>query len=550
MYYTIADPRTGYDARIPAKGLKTFGEITYSVSPTETGKPRLHVGITYGPEQKWSSSGTIGLVQDGTPFGPCPDVNNLPEPISEQCEPPRITSVTVDRETGDVHFEWAKYFTGELGNTHDYKETNIGFVRCEYNIRDNIWKSYYKYQPLSKEVRERDEIKFRFHVALRSPTNYRKSIWINYTYTYKDNNMDNVAPYSEAGDMMMHPDADGTEKIEPLPYEPEPKSIKRDIKGKDKMKMDWDTRTPWEKKIKVELPHASSHRRWSTWSDRERDVYARIVFLGHEISAEHGPRSRKKEEHVKYYEDVLIGFARDHKAMPHWALNEHEEAEGYGDDVEVVWHQPNIAGHGKWIAKPKDVATEEVVDPDIEAANRYRKAVGLPPVKPSQQDKFRAALVDVNLRPDVVVKEFNPETGQLEEIEGKQATAVRASAQKIMPNDQNFTPLEKAVNWAAETHHGPDHQERWNRIAAAFGADNGYDPMSFDELEEWWNKFNRNPRWSMARDNYPVAETPVEEEEVQSTGNSAVDAAAGIFDTFGESDLMAVYNDLKKRLGL
>ena len=510
MYYTISDTRTGYDARIPAKGLKDFGEITYSVSPTETGEPRLHIGITYGPDQSWSSSGAIGIVPDGTPFGPWEDIDNLPVPVSDRAPEPNISQIEVDSDTGKVTFSWAEYPNGQLGNTHNARLKDIGFIRCEYRIRDNIWKSYYKFQPLTEDIRKRQTIDFRFCVALRAPTDIRSSKWVYCTYY---NARIAEEEYIKRGGMMMHPDADGTEKIEPLPYEPEPESIKRDIKGKDKMKMDWDTRTPWEKKIKVELPHAASHRRWSTWSDRERDVYARIVFLGHEISEEHGPRSRKKEEHVKYYEDVLIGFGRDHKAMPHWALNEHEEAEGYGDDVEVVWHQPNRAGHGKWIVKRKDTPVEKVVNPDIEAANRYRSAVGLPPVRPSQQDKFREALVEVNLRPDVVVKEFNPGTGKLEEIEGRQRTAVRVSAQKIMPSDSNFTPLEKSLNWAAETHHGPDHQERWNRIAAVFGADNGYDPMPYDELEEWWNKFNRNPRWSMARDNYPVDESPVVEED-------------------------------------
>ena len=52
----------------------------------------------------------------------------------------------------------------------------------------------------------------------------------------------------------------------------------------------------------------------------------------------------------------------------------------------------------------------------IEDANRYRAAVGLPPVEKSQGEKLRDALLDVNEREDVVVREFNPATGTLDEI--------------------------------------------------------------------------------------------------------------------------------------
>ena len=71
---------------------------------------------------------------------------------------------------------------------------------------------------------------------------------------------------------------------------------------------------------------------------------------------------------------------------------------------------------------------------------------------------------------------------------------------KIMPDDPNYTPLEKALNWAAETHHGESHQVRWKRVAAALGADNGYSPMSLDEVTDMWTRFGRNARWSMALD--------------------------------------------------
>ena len=77
---------------------------------------------------------------------------------------------------------------------------------------------------------------------------------------------------------------------------------------------------------------------------------------------------------------------------------------------------------------------------------------------------------------------------------------------KIMPNDNRFTALEKALNWAAETHHGKAHTERWNRVAAAFGADNGYDPMDKREIRKWWNHHNCNKRWTVAMEASEQAE--------------------------------------------
>ena len=133
----------------------------------------------------------------------------------------------------------------------------------------------------------------------------------------------------------------------------------------------------------------------------------------------------------------------------------------------------------------------------LDDANRYRKAVGLPPLKESQSDKLRAALLKVNARPDVVVKEFNPETGTLDEIQGSANTM---TPKKIMPGDSSHTALEKAQNWAAETHHGKAHQNRWNRVAATMGADNGADPYTFDEVKKIWQQFGKNARWTVAVD--------------------------------------------------
>ena len=133
----------------------------------------------------------------------------------------------------------------------------------------------------------------------------------------------------------------------------------------------------------------------------------------------------------------------------------------------------------------------------LDDANRYRKAVGLPPLKESQSDILRAALIELNARPDVVVKELNPDTGTLDEIQGSAQTM---KPTKIMPGDQAHTPLEKAENWASETHHGKAHQNRWNRVAATMGADNGCDPYTFDDVKKIWQQFGKNARWTVAID--------------------------------------------------
>ena len=74
----------------------------------------------------------------------------------------------------------------------------------------------------------------------------------------------------------------------------------------------------------------------------------------------------------------------------------------------------------------------------------------------------------------------------------------QAKPDRIMPDDPDYTSLEKALSWAKETHHGPTHQERWNAVAARLGANNGHPAMTFSEVEKNWERFNRNARWTMA----------------------------------------------------
>ena len=96
----------------------------------------------------------------------------------------------------------------------------------------------------------------------------------------------------------------------------------------------------------------------------------------------------------------------------------------------------------------------------------------------------------------------------LEEYEKRFGTP---KPKKIMPGDTNYTPLEKALNWASESHHGKAHQNRWNRMAATMGEDNGYDPYSYDEVKKLWEQFGKNARWTVAMDWFDVEDTNVEE---------------------------------------
>ena len=269
-------------------------------------------------------------------------------------------------------------------------------------------------------------------------------------------------------------------------------------------KRDWDVKTGWEKRIKVDFGSIGpNHVRWSHWTYKERDIVARKVHESASVSRDHGPRSKKMEEWAKENAPIMIDFARDHKTMPDWAHADYRES-GIPEHVQVVWQRKDpddMTSPADWAYDPpypwekgeEPAWSAPVVESDIEAANRYRESVGLPPVEKSQNDKLRDALSAANSRPDVEVREFNPETGQLELMP-------ETKPKKIMPKDMTKTPLEKAKNWASETHHGKAHQNRWNRVAATMGADNGADPYTFDEVKKIWKQFGKNARWTVAID--------------------------------------------------
>ena len=264
-----------------------------------------------------------------------------------------------------------------------------------------------------------------------------------------------------------------------------------------KGKMDWDTITGWEKRIKVDFGSIGpNHVRWSHWTYKERDIVARKVHECELIKQDHGPRSKKMEDWAKENAPIMVDFARDGKPMPDWAHAGYRES-GIPEHVKVVWQRENpddMSSKADWAYLPP-YPWEKGEEP----------AWSAPVAEKSQSEKLRAALLEANERPDVVVKELNPKTGQLEVIQKVQLKA------KIMPSDTRFTDLQKAMNWASETHHGKAHQNRWNRVAATMGADNGYDPYSYDEVKEIWEKFNKNARWTVAMNWFDVEDANVED---------------------------------------
>ena len=466
---------------------------------------------------------------------------------------------------------------------------------------------------------------------------------------------------------------------------------KKDLEdlAKRQGKRDWDVRTGWEKRIQVELPLASAHVRFESWSDMERDIVARQHFIRYEIGEEHGYTSKKYKEWAKANESIIVGFARDGEPMPPEAFEDFEDS-GVDDDTNVVWHQPDIAGPGKFIYQKGDLSTrnwDNYIDAGANAAEikqridernewldknskvygpgsvvtyserangdhvrsdgtllstkAQRAAQDIPDWKkfeegrleevdghtipgpnalPKDVDQYghnvaktgrakkmkmtkteRSGTIEFievgelqhlggHIVCPVVLREYPPDYDELlgrayistdshvsmgtieasdlgqryvetvtlapsltfilppgrglekkatvrlkfyfrnskkqmtktkewycdrdipaplpevkEDKEIKPVLEVKpkwapAKPTKIMPGDMTHTPLEKAENWAAETHHGKAHQNRWYRVAATMGADNGSDPYTFDEVKEIWKRFGKNARWTVAID--------------------------------------------------
>ena len=126
---------------------------------------------------------------------------------------------------------------------------------------------------------------------------------------------------------------------------------------------DWDVRTGWEKRIKVDFGSIGpNHVRWSDWTYKERDIVARKVHEAALISDAHGPRSKRMADWAKENEPVMIGFARDHGPMPDWAHADYRES-GVPGYVKVVWLQPDITGPGEWVYDPPAPWTDKGEEP-------------------------------------------------------------------------------------------------------------------------------------------------------------------------------------------
>ena len=316
--------------------------------------------------------------------------------------------------------------------------------------------------------------------------------------------------------------------------------------------MDWEVITGWEKRIKVDYGSIGpNHVRWSDWTYKERDIVARKVHQITFIQDEHGPQGRLAEEWAKENAPIMIGFARDGKPMPDWAHADYRPS-GVPEHVQVVWKRErpdDLASPADWAYDPPG-PWEEGEEPAwsarplLENGREFfkpAKIIGLE-TEGSLDPKF-GGVVSYKTRPNgdhvatdgtvISTKESRAtedipqwrkfEIGRLEILDNVVIPGPRALPKdarqygenikltkrhkieasqptKIMPNDPDFTAVEKALNWAAETRHGPEHQVRWNRVAAALGEDNGFEPLTLDEVNELWNRFNRNPRWTMARD--------------------------------------------------
>ena len=99
--------------------------------------------------------------------------------------------------------------------------------------------------------------------------------------------------------------------------------------------------------------------------------------------------------------------------------------------------------------------------------------------------------------------------GEVKQEAPVQTVGLAGTPTKIMPDDPIFTPLEKAMNWAAETHHGQAHRYRWYGVARALGGShencNYVVAMKYESLCQMWEQFGRNARWSMAKKAYEDA---------------------------------------------
>ena len=127
-----------------------------------------------------------------------------------------------------------------------------------------------------------------------------------------------------------------------------------------KSSRDWDVRTGWEKRIKVEFGSIGpNHVRWSHWSDVERDIVARKVYEIEMINQTEGNRSKTADRWREENEAIMIDFARDGKTMPAWAHDDFQDS-GIPDHVKVIWAQMSHTSPGMWAYDPP-LGQQEIV---------------------------------------------------------------------------------------------------------------------------------------------------------------------------------------------
>ena len=189
---------------------------------------------------------------------------------------------------------------------------------------------------------------------------------------------------------------------------------------------DWDVRTGWEKRIKVDCgSNGPNHVRWSDWTYKERDIVARKVHESQSISELHGPRSKRMQEWAKEHEPIMIDFARDGGPMPDWAHADYRES-GVPEYVQVKWDQPKIDGPGEWVydppgpwedkgeepawsavpddavmpSMPREIAGDEPFVPDPGIVDTVRNYWQINLTKPNKGENWRRVLIAFGVEED------------------------------------------------------------------------------------------------------------------------------------------------------
>ena len=225
---------------------------------------------------------------------------------------------------------------------------------------------------------------------------------------------------------------------------------------------DWDIQTGWEKRLLVDFGTRDLHHpNRFQWTDKERDIIARLTHERAWFVAAHGPDSEAVQAWDTEHEQAMVGFAREGKPMPDWAHAGYRDT-GIPDWVTLAW--------------------------DAEA---YRDSM-VPEDHPRYKPIPQGAWIYDPPHPwdDAPASEAAEQAKPEEPMPEKPI--------KIMPDDPAYSPVEKALNWAAETHHGEAHQKRWDAVAAALGAANGSEAMTLAQAREWANHHGWNKRWSFA----------------------------------------------------